>query len=131
MPPPTPSTCLGWKAPSKRSTRSSMPSNTRPVTNLKGDLPEGYVDAGATTVAGVGKVTAKALNTAIGNAEALHRLRDLAAEMAAIWGALSAIEDHHRRQELVERYGKTLVQAGNRYGSLLEDLGLKGPYAGS
>ena len=101
------------------------------ITNLKGDLPAGYSDAGATTVSGVGKVTSKALNAAVGNAEALHRLRDLAAEMAALWGAIAAIEDHDHRQELIARYGKTLIQAGNRYGSLMEDLGLRGPYAGS
>ena len=38
-------------------------------------------------------------------------------------------------QELIDSIrmvgSKELIQAGNRYGSLLEDLGLKGPYAGS
>ncbi|HMB77544.1 MAG TPA: NAD(P)-dependent oxidoreductase, partial [Kiloniellaceae bacterium] len=101
------------------------------VTNLKGDLPDGYVDAGATTVGGVGKVTAKSLTSVVDNGEALHRLRDLAQEMAAIWGGLAAIENEARRQALIARYGKHLVQSGNRYGALLEDLGLKGPYAGS
>lgn len=101
------------------------------IMNLKGDLPAGYVDAGATTVSGVGKVTEKALKSAVDNAEALHSLRDLAQEMAAIWGGISAIENEERRQELIARYGKSLIQSGNRYSALLEDLGLKGPYAGS
>ena len=100
------------------------------VTNLKGDLPPGYVNAGATTVNGVGKVTAKALKGAVADGETLGQIRELAAKISAIWGAIGAIEDGDRRQELIDRYSAELIQTSNRYAVLMDDLGLKGPYAG-
>ena len=55
-------------------------------------------------------------------------LRELAEQMAAIWGGLMVMEDPDRRQELMDRYGAQLVEASNRYATLMDKLGLQGPY---
>ncbi len=100
------------------------------IVNLKGELPPGYQDAGAKTVDGVGKVTANGLVAAIDDDQSLAQMRALAEEVAAIWGSLSAIQEPERRQELLQRYGARLVYKSNRYATLMEGLGLRGPYAG-
>jgi len=98
------------------------------VTNLKGGLPKGYSDAGARTVDGVGKVTGSRLAEAVSDDHTLERARQSAEQIAAIWGALAAIEDPDRRQELIARHGAQLVLNSNRYAGLMDELGLKGPY---
>lgn len=98
------------------------------VTNLKGALPKGYTNAGSRTVDGVGRVTVNRLHQAASDTGALKRARDAAEQMAAIWGALAAIEDTERREELIARYGAQLVLHSNRYATLMDELGLKGPY---
>jgi hypothetical protein len=97
--------------------------------NLKGDLPEGYTDGGATTVSGVGKVTQKRLSESIDDDEFLAKMRQTAEEVTAIWGALASTPNPERRAELIERYGSKLILASNTYASLIEGAGLKGPYA--
>lgn len=98
------------------------------VTNLKGDLPAGYTNAGPVTVKGVGKVTKGLLAEAAANADALAGLRSLAEELTAIWGAIGATTDPDRRRELIDRHGPRLVKASNAYDALMERLGLKGPF---
>jgi lactate dehydrogenase-like 2-hydroxyacid dehydrogenase/phosphoserine aminotransferase len=98
------------------------------VTNLKGDLPEGYINAGAVTVNGVGKVTANTLSKAAAIKGFSAKMRHAAEEMAAIWGAIDATHDPDRKAELLSRYGAQLVKAGNIYASLASGAGLKGPY---
>ncbi len=98
------------------------------VMNLKGGLPEGYTNAGAVTVNGVGKVTPNTLGSAISNPETLTALRDAVENIAAQFGALDATTDPDRRAALVERYGAELVKNSNRYIAMIEKLGLKGPY---
>ena len=100
------------------------------VTNLKGQLPPGYVNAGARTVNGVGAVTGLDLARAAEDAEALTDARQAAETMAAIWGALSSTVNPERRHELIVRHGAALVKAGNQHATLLEKLGLQGPYSG-
>ena len=58
----------------------------RSVMNLKGDLPDGYADAGAKTVNGVGKATRNNLTAALADQASADQLRGLAEQMAAIWG---------------------------------------------
>ena len=100
----------------------------RSVTNLKGDLPAGYSNAGARTVNGVGKVTPKDIRGCAHSRDDVTRLRDLAEEMAAIWGALSVADNAAQCERLIERYGADLTKASNAYGVLVDRLGLKGPY---
>ncbi|MGQ0486103.1 MAG: NAD(P)-dependent oxidoreductase [Hyphomicrobiales bacterium] len=97
------------------------------VTNIKGDLPEGYVNGGARTVKGVGAVTQLDIARAVADPAALRAARETAETLAAIWGALAATDNPERRQELIVRYGARLVIGGNRYAVLMEKLGLTGP----
>ncbi|MGO4339254.1 NAD(P)-dependent oxidoreductase [Labrys sp. KB_33_2] len=101
------------------------------VTNLKGDLPPGYSNAGARTVPGIGAVSAGDIARAVGDEEVLAQTRAASEALAAIWGALCATTDPQRRAALIERYGASLVQHTNRYAALVDRLGLKGPYAGT
>ena len=98
------------------------------IMNLKGHLPEGYSDAGAKTVNGVGKATRNNLGVATSTDDCAQEMRELAEQMAAIWGGLSVMKDPERNSELVERYGAQLVKASNRYAMLMDRLGLQGPY---
>lgn len=98
------------------------------VINLKGDLPKGYTNGGPKTVDGVGKVSPNRLASAVSDDDALARARETAERIAAIWGALAAINDPDRRAELLERYGADLVQTSNKHSTLLDAMGLKGPY---
>ena len=100
----------------------------RKITNLKGDLPAGYANAGAKTVDGVGKVTTNGLNATIAEKGILDELRMLSENMASIWGSLSAIDDPDRRAELVESYGSELIKSSNRYAALMAKKGLQGPF---
>lgn len=99
------------------------------VINVKGDVPDGYVGGGPLTVDGVGKVTANRLAQAVADTDALQKAREAAEQICAIWGALAAIEEPDRRAELLERYSKDLVLHSNRYATMMEDLGLKGPFS--
>lgn len=101
----------------------------RQVTNLKGDLPAGYVLAGARTVAGVGKCSGQTLARALNSAEDTGKARGDAEAMAAIWGALATAVTDEAREELIARHGATLVKSFNSYASLMRKLGLEGPYA--
>ncbi|HLF22012.1 MAG TPA: NAD(P)-dependent oxidoreductase [Aestuariivirga sp.] len=97
------------------------------VTNLKGDLPKGYVNAGARTVNGVGRVTQLDIARATADPAALTAARETTEALAAIWGALAATDNPERRQELIARHGAELVKSSNQYAVLLEKLGLTGP----
>ena len=98
------------------------------VMNLKGDLPEGYTDAGAVTVNGVGKVTPNKLGSAAGDLETLTAIRDAVEDMTAYWASIASITDADRRAELIAKYGADLIKKSNTYISLIEKSGLKGPY---
>lgn len=100
----------------------------RSIMNLKGDLPDGYTDAGAKTVNGVGKATRNNLAAALADQATPGQLRELAERMAAMWGGLAVVQDPDRRDELIARYGAELVECSNRYTTLMDELGLYGPY---
>ena len=100
------------------------------VMNLKGDLPEGFSNAGAITVNGVGKVTSNALGSALADSDSVAGLRQSAETAAAIWAALASTNDPDRQQEIIERYGNRLILNSNIYANLMEKLGLQGPYGG-
>ena len=96
---------------------------------MKGDLPEGYTDEGATTVNGVGKVTANRLFELLRNDNFLKNMRKITEEVNTIWGELESTQNPDRRKELIERYGSKLILASNTYASSMESAGLKGPYS--
>ena len=102
----------------------------RSITNLKGDLPEGYTDAGAKTVNGVGKVTSQDILQAASNEQALSKLVDMSAQMSDFWTAMAKANNDQRREELTRGEGEQLIMNINRYIVQLEALGLRGPYAG-
>ena len=99
------------------------------VINLKGDLPEGYTDEGATTVDGVGKVTPNRLFELLRDDNFLKNMRKIAEEVNVIWGELESTQNPDRRKDLIERYGSKLILASNTYVSSMESAGLKGPYS--
>ena len=100
----------------------------RSVTNLVGELPEGYVNSGEKTVTGVGRVSAKHISLAVSSDDQLSKLRCESEFMAGFWGAIDATKDAERRRELVDRYGARLLLNANRYATRLAELGLQGPY---
>lgn len=100
----------------------------REVVNGKGDLPAGYTPAGAQTVRGIGKVSEQRLLDVSADATQVAELRAATEKLAAFWSAVSTTSEPARRAELIERYGADLVLESNRYASLMEALGLKGPY---
>lgn len=100
----------------------------REVVNLKGDLPPGYSRAGAQTVAGIGKVSAERLLGVAADRLQVNELRAMAETLAAFWGALATTSDPDRRAELIERHGGDVLLNSNRYATLVESLGLRGPY---
>ncbi|MBD9624692.1 phosphoglycerate dehydrogenase [Ensifer sp. ENS06] len=99
----------------------------RSVTNLKGDLPDGYVAAGSRTPAGIGKVTRQAVTEAVGKVELLAELRQTSERVAAVLGALSAVADADHQSRIIERHTNMLVEDIGRQRVLLEQLGLYGP----
>ncbi|MEL6690166.1 MAG: NAD(P)-dependent oxidoreductase [Pseudomonadota bacterium] len=96
----------------------------RVVINGKGATPEGYTSGGAMTVPGVGASSAAAVSRVDARA-----MRDLAEELAAIWGAIDATEDPARREELIERHGRALTLASNRLSRTLNKDGLTGGWS--
>jgi lactate dehydrogenase-like 2-hydroxyacid dehydrogenase/phosphoserine aminotransferase len=97
------------------------------VTNLKGSLPAGYEDAGSKTVTGIGRVSLQALNRAAADEGSLQEIRRLSEQMAAVWGAFSVSANPDRLDDLINRHGATLIRNINRYGTLMQKLGLEGP----
>ncbi|MFO1033775.1 MAG: NAD(P)-dependent oxidoreductase [Hyphomicrobiales bacterium] len=100
------------------------------VHNLKGDLPAGYVNAGPTTVSGVGKVTRNDLVAAVKNKAALAQVRALAEEVAAIAAALDATSQADMLSLQIDRHGAALLKASNALETKMRALGLEGPYYG-
>ncbi|OWK20324.1 hypothetical protein AJ88_31190 [Mesorhizobium amorphae CCBAU 01583] len=100
------------------------------VTNLKGDLPEGYVSAGSRTPAGIGKVTKQVVAEVGGKAELLDELRQASEKVAAILGALSSVSDPDHRDRIIDRYTGLLVESAGRQRALLDQFGLYGPAEG-
>jgi hypothetical protein len=99
------------------------------VVNLKGELPKGYVDVGSHTVSGVGKVGAGRLRSVASDKHQVDRLRILSEGLAVFWGALASTDNPERRAQLIEHYGARLILESNRYATVIEELGLRGPYA--
>lgn len=100
------------------------------VVNLKGDLPAGYSDGGATTVKGIGGATARDIAQLADSGDDLAAARQAAEDLAAILGALETSADPARRAVLIARYGRDLLKASNSFGALMKRFGIEGPYSG-
>ena len=99
------------------------------VVNLKGELPEGYTSGGARTVNGVGKVTCKDVANIADCSDTVAKMRAMAENMAAFWGAVEATKDPTRRQVLLERHAADMVKSSNCYLTEMEKFGAKGPFS--
>lgn len=99
------------------------------ISNLKGDLPEGYTAAGACTVPGVGQVTKSHIAKIVDDQATTAELRALAETMSVTWAALETASPLARSAQ-VDRHSRTLMLAINRYNTLLKKLGLEGPLEG-
>ncbi|MEM1233387.1 MAG: NAD(P)-dependent oxidoreductase [Pseudomonadota bacterium] len=95
----------------------------RVVINAKGGIPEGYTSGGSQTVPGVGKVSPHVLMGADAAA-----MREASETLAAVWGALEAIQDPARRAEIAARHGEAVTLASNRLRQALD--GLTGGWSG-
>lgn len=94
------------------------------VSNLVGDLPEGFSNAGAKTVPGVGKVTAKNLSAL--DPHQIQTLYHSSQQLATFW------QDMQQKQVIepakFSEQAQQLVLASNQYNSLMQQLGLLGPF---
>ncbi len=101
----------------------------RVITNLKGDLPEGYVSKGARTPLGIGLVTAGDMQRVTANAELLEQLRNASENITSIIGALASVSDDAHQSRIVERYRALLAQSALAQQNLLKATGLLAPPA--
>ena len=99
------------------------------VINLKGDLPEGYIDEGARTVPGVGKVSPNRLIELLIDDNFIKNMHQITEELIDIWGKFETAQYHELRKDLIQEYGSKLIFLSNKYASSMESVGLKGPYS--
>lgn len=98
------------------------------VMNLKGNLPQGYSDAGSFTVNGVGKVTSNKLAKAANNKDTLAMIYKQVQNLNSLWQDIAEAPTQEERNKSIEKNGIELVKSSNTYISLIEKMGLKGPY---
>lgn len=94
----------------------------RVVRNLKGDLPTGYIDGGASRPAGLGGVAASRLSALV---EDGARIAELQKQAQAFVDALKALE-----AEGPEAVGGELLLAANCLNKVMRESGLEGPFSG-
>ncbi len=98
------------------------------VTNVKGDVPAGYVASGAQTRRGVGRASSADLRLALKEKPMLEKARTAAEDVAAILAALSTTIQPGMAELQVQRHGASLVKAANTLATTMRKLGLEGPY---
>jgi lactate dehydrogenase-like 2-hydroxyacid dehydrogenase len=91
------------------------------VTNLKGDLPAGYSDAGRQTVPGVGSVSQEQIAQILADDAMRATLQTQFNDIAALWADLSKGDP---QSDLAAKF----MLAVNANASLLRKLGLHGPF---
>lgn len=96
----------------------------RRITNLKGDLPSGYVDAGQVSPMGVAEISEHSLLAFAQNRGALARLRGLSSEIAAFVSALEAAGDDEARREILRMGAESFLRNTSRQTTLLRSSGL-------
>lgn len=100
----------------------------RRVTNLKGDLPPGYADAGGVSPMGVAEVSERAFLAFAQDREALARLRGLSSGIAAFVSALDAAGDEQAQREILKKGAERFLLDTSRQATLLRSSGLQGAY---
>lgn len=100
----------------------------RRVTNLKGDLPEGYVDAGEKMPLGIGRVTTATLAAAAVDRRFVE-LHSLSREIADTLEAIVEAVDDGMTHQPAKGDVASLTHLLLRQRQLLEALGLDGPAA--
>lgn len=101
----------------------------RAVTNLKGDLPEGYASKGIRSPVGMAQVSANDLARVAADRQLLQDLRRATETIAAVVGALDAVSDAGHRDRIICRYRKLLADNILTQKALLESAGLIAPAA--
>jgi len=99
------------------------------VRNLKGTLPDGYVDLGASAPVGVGKSSPASLGALADRADEWKALRQLSERIGATIGAIDATQDPERRKVLIARYHRDLALNLMNQRRILEEAGLLAPAA--
>lgn len=98
----------------------------RRVTNLKGDLPEGYADAGATVPHGIGRVTTATLAAAAVDPR-FAELNGISREIADTFEAIVEAVDEGMTHQPAHGDVASLTHLLLRQRRLLDALGLDGP----
>ncbi|MER9139618.1 phosphoglycerate dehydrogenase [Mesorhizobium sp. M0830] len=101
----------------------------RLVTNLKGDLPGGYISNGSKSPVGIAQVTRSDVARLAENTELLAELRTASEAITSVIGALSAINDAAHRERVVDRYRALLATSILKQKLLLDGAGLIAPPA--
>ncbi len=101
----------------------------RAVTNLKGDLPEGYVCIGVRAPVGIGPVRRADIERSIGIPHFLEELRATSESIAAIVGSLDAVSDAAHRARIIDRYRGLLTESVLKQTNLLRGAGPIAPAA--
>lgn len=101
----------------------------RKVTNLKGDLPQGYASNGTRAPLGISQVSEADLARVAADAALLSELRAATETIASVIGALDAVSDAGARARIVQRYRATLANGILKQKQLLEAAGLVAPAA--
>ena len=99
------------------------------VRNLKGTLPEGYVDLGPSVPVGIGKSTCVNLGALADQSDKLSMLRQLSERIAAVIGGIDATLDPQRRASLIARYYSSLALDLLKQRRILDEAGLLAPTA--
>ena len=89
------------------------------VTNLKGDLPQGYTNAGNHTVINVGKVSSKRITDILNDPIKFSEITTTLKNLSQLW-AEASLANHAKQAELI----KTI----NHHAKLMRELGLIGPF---
>lgn len=99
------------------------------VANVKGDLPEEYVDAGPIHIRHVTPLNAADIADIVSDEALLGELARTAALAADGWQKLLDQPDRSSREALLRAEGEKLVLGSNRYAALIRQYGLSGRFS--
>jgi lactate dehydrogenase-like 2-hydroxyacid dehydrogenase len=97
------------------------------VVNLKGDLPEGYINGGERTPNGIGTVTEADITALILQTELLHELRNVSEQLTAVMSAFDSVSDDRKAAQMAKSYLSMLTTSAMRQQQLLARAGLLAP----